>query len=239
MRPTPRSAKRRRKKQTDSDKLEDALVSANLDDRLVDYWNRHKNQVVLLLWLALATIAGIQGAKWWSAKSLSLRADAYAAATTDLEKEAFADNNARHNIGGTAYLELADKAYAEGEFSKAGPLYEKAYKALDLILLKQRSHLGLALANLQAGSKEEAVQLLQSAANNGDYLDVAKAEALFHLSVIEWKDANFSAMLSYQDQIEELSNPGLWQSKAQALQRTIAGLKELVEARLNEGETAP
>ena len=238
MAPTPRSANRRRKKQTKSQKLDEALAASDLDDQLVVFWNRYKNQVVLLLLVALATIVGVQVAKWWSAKSMGDRSAAYSIATTEAEKEAFADKNSRRNIGGAAYLELADMAYSDGEFSKAAGLYEKAFQALDLILLKQRSHLGLALANLQAGNTEDAVESLQAAANNGDYLDAAKAEALYHLSVIEWEKANFASMLDYHDQIDRLGNPGLWQSKAQALQRTVAGLKALVEARLNEESAA-
>ncbi len=238
MAPSPRSARRRRKKQTKSQKLDEALAISDLDDQLVVFWNRYKNQVVLLLLVALATIVGVQVAKWWNEKSMRDRSAAYSFATTEAEKEAFADKNAKRNIGGTAYLELADMAYSDGEFSKAADLYEKAFQALDLILLKQRANLGLALANLQAGNTEDAVDSLQAAANNGDYLDVAKAEALYHLSVIEWEKANFPAMLNYHDQIDDLVNPGLWQSKAQSLQRTVPGLKVLVEARLNEEPAA-
>lgn len=235
---TPRSAKRRRKKQPESQNLDEALAASDLEEQLVVFWNRYKNQVVWLLLLAVAAIAGIQGSKWWGAKSLSDRSAAYSSATTEVEKEAFADKNARHNIGGAAYLELADMAYSDEEFTKAAGYYEKALQALDLILLKQRAHLGLALATLQAGNTEPGLELLQAVANQGDYLDPAKAEALYHLSVIQWERADFPAMLNYHDQIDGLVNPGLWQSKAQSLQRTVPELKALVEERLNEEPTA-
>ncbi len=238
MAPTPRSAKRRRKKQTKSQNLDEALATSDLDDQLVVFWNRYKNQLVLVVLVALATIVGIQGEKWWSAKSLHDRSAAYSTATTEVEKEAFADKNARRNIGGAAYLELADKAYSDEEFSKAGDLYEKAMRALDLIPLEQRAHLGLALATLQAGNTEHGLERLQAVANHGDYLDAAKAEALYHLSVMEWERANFPAMLDYHDQIDELVNPGLWQLKAQSLQRTVPELKALLEERLNEEQAA-
>ncbi len=238
MAPTPRSSKRRRKKQTQSQKLDEALATSDLDDQLVVFWNRYKNQVVLVVLVALATIVGIQGEKWWSAKSLSDRSAAYSTATTEVEKEAFADKNAKHNIGGAAYLELADMAYSDEDFSKAGDLYEKALRALDLIPLEQRAHLGLALATLQAGNTEDGLERLQAVANHGDYLDMAKAEALYHLSVTAWERANYPAMLDYHDQIDELVNPGLWQSKAQSLQRTVPELKALVEERLNEEPAA-
>ncbi len=234
----PKPKKRRRKEQEKIRKLDEAFAASNLEDQLVVYWNRYKNQVVLLVLAVLVSIAGVQVAKWWSAQSLSDRTETYAAATTDAEKEAFADKNSGRNIGGTAYLELADKAYSDGEFSKATGFYEKAFQVLDLIPLMQRAHLGLALSNLQAGNTDIAVNDLQSLANHSDYLDVAKAEALYHLSVIEWEKSNFASMLSYHDQIEELGSPGLWQSQAKSLQRTVAELKVLVEARLNEEPAA-
>lgn len=222
-------------KQDTFQKLDEAYAESDMEDQLLVYWNRHKNQILTGLIAAIVIIIGFQLAKWWSQKSVNDRGQAYAAASGDLQKKAFADKFSSTDLGGIAYLELADKAYAAGDFSAAIPNYEKAFKAFDLVEFKQRAHLGLAISRLQAGDESVAIKDLESIGSNSNYPDVSRAEALYHLSVIDWKQGDFESMLERHNQIEELANAGNWQSKATQLQNTIPELRNLVKAKATEG----
>ncbi|MCZ6673870.1 MAG: tetratricopeptide repeat protein [Verrucomicrobia bacterium] len=222
-------------KQDTYQKLDEAYAESNLEDQLIVYWNRHKNQVLIGLLVAVVLVLGIQLSKWWSQKSVTDRGEAYAAATDDSQKEAFADNNSSSELGGVAYLELADKAYSDGNFVNAISLYEKAFKAFDLVTFKQRSHLGLALSRLQSGNATVAIKDLESISAKVDYPEVARAEALFHLSILDWENGSFESMLQRHEQIEEFSNAGNWPRKVFELQNSVPELKMLVLAKATDG----
>ena len=72
---------------------------------------------------------------------------------------------------------------------------------------------------------------LEAIAANDDYVDSIRAEALYHLSILDWKNSAFEAMLQRHEQIEALPNSGNWQAKALQLQGSIPELKQLVDAR--------
>lgn len=220
------------------EKLDEAYAESSVEEQLLVYWNRHKSQIVLGISVVVVLIIGFQISKWWSAKAISDRGQAYAEASDDAQKQAFADDNSGSDLGGIAYLELADSAYSEAEYSSAVSLYEKAFKAFEMIEFKQRAHLGLAMSRLQAGEEGNASKDLQSIADNAEYSDAARGEALYQLSVIDWQNGDFVSMLAHQDRIDGLVNAGNWQSKALQLQSSIPELKELVEASAAGGETA-
>ena len=218
-------------------KLDEAYAESSMEEQLIVYWNRHKNQILMGLTGAALLIVGFQLSNWWSQKSVSDRAEAYAAASEDSEKEAFADKFSGTDLGGIAYLELADKAYEDGEFAASVPLYEKAFNAFDMVEFKQRAHLGLAMARFQAGDESDAFNDLESIADNAGYPDAARGEALYQLSVVDWKNGSFETMLQRHERIETLTNAGNWQGKALQLQNSIPELKKLVEAKAAEGLT--
>jgi tetratricopeptide (TPR) repeat protein len=143
------------------EKLDEAYAESSVEEQLLVYWNRHKSQIVLGISVVVVLIIGFQISKWWSAKAISDRGQAYAEASDDAQKQAFADDNSGSDLGGIAYLELADSAYSEAEYSSAVSLYEKAFKAFEMIEFKQRAHLGLALSRLQAGEQGPAVYCRQ------------------------------------------------------------------------------
>ena len=225
-------------KQDTFEKLDEAYAESSMEDQLLVYWNRHKNQIVLGIGVAVILIIGFQLSKWWSAKSVADRSQAYAEANDDAQKESFADSHSGTDLGGVAYLELADNAYTEGEFSSAVSFYEKAFNAFDMVEFKQRAHLGLAMSRLQAGEEANAAKDLEAIADNAEYPDAARGEALYQLSVIDWQKGAYDSMLAHQDRIDGLANAGNWQGKALQLQNSIPELKKLVEASASGEESA-
>ncbi len=219
------------KKQNTFNKLDEAYAESSMEDQLVVYWNRHKTQVLAGVIIALFAIVGLQVTKWLSAKSAADRGAAYAAATEDADKLAFGEEYSKTDLGGVAFLELADKSYADGDFAAALPNYEKAFQAFSRYEFKQTAHLGLALTRLQSGDESSAIKDLEAIAANADYVDSIRAEALYHLSILDWKNSAFEAMFQRHEQIEALPNSGNWQAKAVQLQGSIPELKQLVDAR--------
>ena len=215
-------------------KLDEAYAESSMEDQLIVYWNRHKNQIALGLIAAVVLIVGIQLSKWWSQKSIDDQGAAYASAVDNAQKEAFADKNSGKDLGGVAYLELADLAYEEKDFGKAASFYEKAYKAFDLVAFKQRAHLGIAVSRLKAGDMAIAVKDLESISLEDSYPDVAKAEALFHLSILDWEKGAFDSMLNRHEEIEGMANAGGWRMKTLELQNSVAELKALVDAKVSD-----
>ena len=232
---TPKEQSNSGKKKGAFEKLDEAYAESNMEDQLLVYWNRYKNQILLGLTAAVLLIFGFQLSKWWSKKAVSDRAQSYAEAVEDSQKEAFADKFSGTDLGGVAFLELGDKAYTDGEFASAGSLYEKAFDAFDMVEFKQRAHLGLAMTRFQAGDESGAVKDLESIADNTDYPDAARGEALYQLAVIDWENGSFETMLQRHNRIETLTNAANWQGKALQLQNSIPELKNLVEAKASEG----
>ena len=225
-------------KQDTFEKLDEAYAESSMEDQLLVYWNRHKTQIVLGVGVAVILIVGYQVSQWMGAKSVSDRSQAYAEASDDSQKEAFADEHSGTDLGGIAFLELADAAYTEGEYSKAVSLYEKAFKAFDLTEFQQRAHIGLAMARLQAGEEANAAKDLEAIADTAEYPDAARGEALYQLSILDWKNGDFVSMLAHQDRIDGLVNAGNWQGKALQLQGSIPELKKLVEESASGEEVA-
>lgn len=223
-----------KKKETFS-KLDEAYAESSLEDQLVVYWNRHKNQIVLTISAALLIIIGFQLTKWWRGKTVADRAAAYAAASGDSQKETFADDHSGTDLGGVAYLELADEAFEAADYSNAAGYYQKALDAFEMVIFKQRAHLSLAMSRLLAGEESAAVQELESIAANTVYPEAARGEAYYQLSVIDWKRADFESMLRRHEEIDSLLNAGNWQAKARQLQNSIPELKKLVEAKSGAG----
>ena len=216
-------------KQGTFQKLDEAYAESSMEEQLLVYWNRHKNQIVLGVGVALILIVGYQLSAWWSAKSVEDRGQAYAEAADAGQKQAFADKHSGTDLGGLAFLELADKAYTDAEYSKAVGLYEQAFSAFELTEFKQRAHLGLAMARLQAGEEANAVKDLEAVANNAEYPDAARGEALYQLSVIDWQNGDFESMLAHQDRIDGLAYASHWQGKAMQLQNSIPELRQRVD----------
>ncbi|MCB1123797.1 MAG: tetratricopeptide repeat protein, partial [Verrucomicrobiae bacterium] len=173
------------KKQETYSKLDEAYAESNLEDQVLVYWNRHKNQIVLAVAAALLIIVGFQLTKWWKSKTIADRAEAYAVATDDSQKQAFADKHSGTDLGGVAFLELADKAYEEADYTKAAGFYQKALDAFKMVEFKQRAHLGLAMSNLQAVNESAAINELETIASNKSYPEASRGEALYQLSIID------------------------------------------------------
>ena len=196
-----------------------------------------KNQTSFLLIVVALSVVGIQVSKWWSAKSLTDLGEAYTAAVDDSKKEAFADDNSSSELGGVAYLELADKSYEDENFERSALFYEKAFKAFDLVAFKQRAHLGIAISRLKAGEADMAAKDLEAISVEENYPAVTKAEALYHLSILDWEKGAFKSMLKKHKSIQGLPNAGNWRIKALDLQNTIPELKVLADVKSSEDTT--
>tara|TARA_B100001123_G_scaffold449900_1_gene617372 strand:+ start:4182 stop:4925 length:744 start_codon:yes stop_codon:yes gene_type:complete len=231
----PKKKQREGEKDDTFQKLDEAYAESSLEEQLFVYWNRYKNQASLLLIAAVFLVVGIQGSKWWSAKSITDRGDAYTAAVDDSQREAFADDNSGNELGGVAYLELADKSYEDQNFERSATFYEKAFKAFDLVAFKQRAHLGIAISRLKAGQIDESIKDLEAISLQEDYPDVAKSEALYHLSILDWENGAFESMLEKHETIQGIPNAGSWRIKVLELQNSIPELKVLADAKSTEG----
>ncbi|MDA1065598.1 MAG: hypothetical protein O3C43_03760 [Verrucomicrobia bacterium] len=215
--------------------MDEAYAESSLEDQLLVYWNRHKTQVLLGLAVAVVLILGIQIAKLWSEKAVSGRAKAYAEANDDSKKAAFAEKFSSSELGGVAFMELADKSYSDKDYAAAIPNYERAFKAFERVEFKQRAHIGLALSRVLSGDESNAKADLEGISRNVDYPDAARAEALYHLSILDWQGGAFEAMLARHGEIEKLSSAGNWLGKALQLQASVPELKKLAEAKASEG----
>ena len=224
-------------KQDTFQQLDETYAESSIEDQLIVYWNRHKTQILLSVTAAMVIIVGIQVSKIWSEKSITDRGNAYVEATDDTEKAAFAEKFSSTEIGGVAFLELADKSYSDKDYAAAVPNYEKAFKAFKRAEFKQRAHIGLALSRLLSGDESNAIADLEGISSNFDYPEAARAEALYHLSILDWQGSSFEAMLNRHEEIEKLPNTGNWLGKALQLQASVPELKKLAEAKASEGLT--
>ncbi len=212
------------------EKLDDAFAEASVEEQLSVFWSRNKNFIIGGVSLFIIIVLGQQGFQYWTQKTKADLSASYAAAEEDVDKELFADRNSSTDLGGVAYIELADKAYEAGEFAKAQSLYEKSYSSFSYESLKGRSELGQGICKIQLDDNDGGVAALDSVSSNVNYTDVIRAEAYFQKSIVAWKQGDFVTMLSEQEALAELSNTGVWGVKADNLQKTVAELKALIEA---------
>jgi len=162
--------------------LDEQLDGVEFDDKVWLYWSRNKTSIITTVVLAFAIIIGVQSFKLYKEHSAQTLADAYSAASTPAQLEAFAADNSGTSLAGAAYLQNADAAYSKGDVAAALGLYSKAKKDLSSTVLYGRALLGEALC-LYAQDKAKGLSALESVYAQTSIAGAYKEQAGYLLGV--------------------------------------------------------
>ena len=212
------------KKTGDDRNLIDAEASESgldLEAWVITFWFANRKTILTSIATALLIVVGIQSYRIISARMEVSTRRAYAEATTEEARKAFAESHKGHVLSGAAYLILADEAYERGDFNQAGDNYELAAGILDLPALTYRADLGRAVAFIQSGLPSKGIPLLNELGGDEAVLVTIRCEAYFHLASLAIEAEDFAAASGYLDSIEELAPVGIWASRASSIRNTL------------------
>jgi tetratricopeptide (TPR) repeat protein len=145
----------------------------------------------------------------------------YAASTTPDQLRTFAAEHSVSPLAGAADLQLADQAYAAGKAAEAADDYQKALAALPPGPFVARAHLGLAMAQVQAGRTSEGESGLRQLVNDPTQLKAVRAEATYQLASLAAAAGRPDEVRKLSEQIMQLDPSSPWTQRAFGLQARL------------------
>jgi hypothetical protein len=198
----------------------------DLESWVITFWFANRKTILTSTALALLVVVGIQSYRIISARMEASTRRAYAEATTEEARKAFAESHKGHALSGAAYLILADEAYERGDFNQAGENYELAAGILDLPALTYRADLGRAVAVIQSGLPSKGIPLLKDLGGDEAVPVAIRCEAYFHLASLAIEAEDFATASGYLDDIEELAPVGIWANRASSTRNTLPPISD-------------
>jgi tetratricopeptide (TPR) repeat protein len=198
----------------------------DLETWVITFWLANRKTIFTSIALALVIVVGFQSYRIISAKMEASTRRAYAEATTEEARKAFAESHKRHALGGAAYLTLADEAYERGEYNQAIDNYEMAAKILELPALTYRADLGRAIALIQSGLLSKGSPLLVDLGADEAVPAAIRCEAYHHLASLAIEAEDYDMAGGYLDNIEELAPVGIWASRVSSVRNTLPAVAQ-------------
>lgn len=184
----------------------------DIEGQLALLWEKNRATILYGLLAGLAVFLAFHGYRYLR-ESANLRAQAdYAASANEQAKLAFAEGASGRPLGGFAYKELADAAFAQGEFADAERYYRSAIETTRSAV-REAARIGLAMSLSSQGKTADAKATLREIAEDPDA--PSQAEALYRLAVIASEGGDAQAARELAGKIDE--GDYYWKSMAEAL----------------------
>lgn len=200
---------------------------AHFDDKLFLFWNKYQNAIWTLVTIIMLGVIAFQGLKLFREYQKSQMQEAFTQALTSNNLESFAQNNSDKELGGYAFLVLADKAFSEKKYAEAEQYYLNSLNGLKDSEINGRAQLGRAMC-LVFENKEGATNSLSMIADNDKILLPIRLEALTNLCVYNIEKKDFT---SYETNIEKLrilatGTNAYWLSRVEGLAQSVPELSK-------------
>jgi tetratricopeptide (TPR) repeat protein len=191
-----------------------ASVSISFEDRVRIYWDENRGFIVGSLIALLLIVIGYQGmVAFQNSRERAVRNE-FALIGDDMDNRiAFVERRGNTPQGGFAALAIADKFYADGDYTEASAYYQKAILALGDIPLAGRGHLGNAMSLLRSGDVAQGKAMFEQIANNSKLPQAIQAEAVFHLAIIALGNDDRQELESRAEQLETMPYAQIWQNR--------------------------
>lgn len=184
----------------------------DLEDQVILLWQKNRNLILGSVAALFIAFLGYNGYLYMQRQAEQKLQAGYLAATSDEARLAWAERESGSALAGFAFKELADKAYAAGDFAKAEGLYRKAAESAESVV-KNAAEMGLAAALIELSKTDEAKKLLAKVADDSN--NPARPEAQFRLAQIAHKEGNDEVARNYLESIGV--DGGIWQQRAMSL----------------------
>ncbi|MFA5264097.1 MAG: hypothetical protein WC378_09720, partial [Opitutaceae bacterium] len=146
----------------------------------------------------------------------------YAAAGTSTDKlKQFAAGHEGHTLGGTAYLRIADEAYAAGKFGEAQTAYAKAIASLKDSPFGARAKVGAAMSILSAGNSSEGQLALKKIVDDSTQFKGLRTQACYQLASLASQAGNSGDVRKYTDQLLQIDASSPWAQYALLLRSKL------------------
>lgn len=196
---------------------EQGPIALTFEDKLQLFWRRHSALVIAFCVIVAVAIIGYG---LWQRHEASEEADvqsAYAAASTPEALKSFADAYPDHVLAATAYVRLADDAFAAGKTADALANYEKALKITKDGPLAARTKLGVALSKVVGGKATEGAAELKQLVDDANQFKGIRAEAAYHLASLAAEARNGADVQKYADLLMQIDPASPWTQRAMVL----------------------
>lgn len=184
----------------------------DIENQAILIWEKNKGTIIGGIAIVIAAFLGFEGFKFMQRNAEQSLMESYnAAASSDSLAQWAADNESKP-LGGFAFKQLGDDAYAAGNLAAAENYYRKA-TASAVSPISDAAEIALAVTLTEQGKISDAKTLLSSIANNPEALN--QAEAQYRLALIAKDEGDASQARSLVESIPD--SAFFWKNRGQAL----------------------
>ena len=199
----------------------ESAAAPELEEVVRQFWEKNRSLLMGLVVAILLAILGRNGLDAYQAGQVESARKEFAAADSDDQLKAFAADRAGTALAGVALLEVADKAFTEGNFDAALNGYDAAAAELADSVFADRVQLGRAMSQLLGGDEAAGQSALRDLANDTDVAAAVRSEAIYHLAALALSEKNVDELDALGAQIDAV-NPGSgWDQRIFLMRSTL------------------
>ncbi|MDB4385286.1 tetratricopeptide repeat protein [Opitutaceae bacterium] len=199
----------------------ESAAAPELEEVVRQFWEKNRSLLMGLVVAILLAILGRNGWDAYQAGQIESAREEFAAAESDDQLKAFAADRAGTALAGVALLEVADKAFAEGNFDAALSGYDAAAAELADSVFADRVQLGRAMSQLLGEDEAAGQSALRDLANDTDVASAVRSEAIYHLASLALAAKNADELDALSTQIDAI-NPGSgWSQRILLMRSTL------------------
>jgi hypothetical protein len=198
-------------------------VEPPFEEQLRAIWEKKENRTAVFAGCA-AVVLLILG--WYGYKALAAQREneieaAYSAAVSPARLRAFAQEYKGHSLAGSAYLKLADDAWAAGNYAAAIDDYGQVAAALPGTPFASRALLGKAMSQIRSGKVSEGTAGLRQLAEDAAQSKAVRSEAAYHVASQAFDAGNFDEVTKFTDLIMQVDAGGPWAQRSVQLRLQV------------------
>jgi|GEM_PF-1447389 len=183
------------------------------DDPLHEWWKKNGRSIITGAGLAIVATVVVFGFRAYRSVQEEAVQVAYNQAIATGTLPAFAEANAGHPLVGVASLQIANSAFAAGEWDRAIEFYAGATDALKKNPLSGKARLGLAIAHSKLGQNAESRQILAALGDDESAFPASRSEAMYFLALLSIAEGDQAAFDEWNEKLAKIDRTGAWQQK--------------------------
>lgn len=203
--------------------VDQTYAAPGFEDRARLFWEKNAVLVTAALVVILLAIAGKGAWDYFATQREHSVEQAYAAASGKAQLQAFIAANPSHPLAGAAQLQLADEAYAAGNFGEAVTAYDAAAGIFKTGPFASRAKLGSAMAKLQGGRASEGEAALKAIAGDANEFKAFRAEADYHLASQAFANHDAAGVKTYTEQLMQVDPTSPWVQRTMRMRAETMG----------------
>jgi len=206
--------------------IDDAFSEADIEDRAWLFWQRNQMSIIAAVVILIGGVIGVNVWKLMQENRVASLQNNYSAALGEPSAlKEFASKNNDSPLAGLALLKLADESYADEKFEVAAGFYRQSLTPLQGVVVAARARLGLGMAQIKAGQREQGRQSLRALMADSSALSTIRAQAGYELAQLELLEGDREAAASALQSVQDMTNAEIWAGQAKRLMES-EGLNE-------------